>query len=137
MPRCYLIRSDLNCAWLGAAASFDGPCPSSDGPLPASYRGGPGSSPNHVMWDLWWTKRNWGRFSPSIPCQFSFHRLLHTHHHLCMYVCIRGGTIRPLHRDPQWSIVPPLSLIIPSAIPHFGCSAGFYTWGRRNSHLVP
>jgi hypothetical protein len=21
-----------------------------------------------------------------------------------MYVCIRGGPIRPLHRDPQWSI---------------------------------
>jgi hypothetical protein len=22
-----------------------------------------------------------------------------------MYVCIRGGSFRPLHRDPQWSIV--------------------------------
>jgi hypothetical protein len=21
-----------------------------------------------------------------------------------MYVCIRGGPLRPLHRDPQWSI---------------------------------
>jgi hypothetical protein len=32
--------------------------------------------------------------------------------HVCMYVCIRGGPFRPLHRDPQWSIVLPLSLII-------------------------
>jgi hypothetical protein len=28
-------------------------------------------------------------------------------------------------------------LVIPSAIPHFGYSVGFYTWERRNSHLVP
>jgi hypothetical protein len=27
----------------------------------ASHRGGPGL----VMWDLWWTKWRWGRFSPS------------------------------------------------------------------------
>jgi hypothetical protein len=57
--------------------------------------------------------------------------------YVCMYVCVRGGPIRPLHRDPQWSIVLPLSLIIPSAIPHFGYSAGFYMWGCRDSHLVP
>jgi hypothetical protein len=24
-----------------------------------------GSSPGLVMWDLWWTKWRWGRFSPS------------------------------------------------------------------------
>jgi hypothetical protein len=25
---------------------------------------------------------------------------------LCFgYICIRGGPLRPLHRDPQWSIV--------------------------------
>jgi hypothetical protein len=54
-----------------------------------------------------------------------------------MYVCVRGGPIRPLHRDLQWSIVLPLSLVIPSAILHFGYSAGFYMWGCQNSHLVP
>jgi hypothetical protein len=54
-----------------------------------------------------------------------------------MYVCIRGGHLRPLHRDAQWSIVLPLSLVIPSAISHFEHSAGFCTWGCRNSHLVP
>jgi hypothetical protein len=30
-----------------------------------SHRGGPGSTPGLVMWDLWWTKWRWGRFSPS------------------------------------------------------------------------
>jgi hypothetical protein len=28
-------------------------------------RSGPGSSPGLVMWDLWWTKGRWGRFSPT------------------------------------------------------------------------
>jgi hypothetical protein len=31
----------------------------------ASHRGCPGSSPGLVMWDLWWTKWRWGRFSQS------------------------------------------------------------------------
>jgi hypothetical protein len=30
-----------------------------------SHRGGPGSIRGPVMWDLWWTKWHWGRFSPS------------------------------------------------------------------------
>jgi hypothetical protein len=50
---------------------------------PASHRGDPGSSTGQVMWDLWLTKWHWGRFSEyfGFPCQFSFHRLLHIHHH--------------------------------------------------------
>jgi hypothetical protein len=24
---------------------------------------------------------------------------------VCMYVCIRGGLLQPLHLDPEWSIV--------------------------------
>jgi hypothetical protein len=31
-----------------------------------SNRGGPSLNPGQVMWDLWWTKWHWGRFSPSI-----------------------------------------------------------------------
>jgi hypothetical protein len=31
----------------------------------ASYRGGPDGRAGEVMWDLWWTKWRWGRFSPS------------------------------------------------------------------------
>jgi hypothetical protein len=27
--------------------------------------GGPGSNPGLVMWDLWWTKWRWDRYSPS------------------------------------------------------------------------
>jgi hypothetical protein len=53
-----------------------------------------------------------------------------------MYVYVRGGPNQPLHRDPQWSIASP-SLVIPLIVPHYECSAGFYMWGRRNSHLVP
>jgi hypothetical protein len=30
-----------------------------------SHRGGPGSSPGQVMWDLWRTKWHWGRLSLS------------------------------------------------------------------------
>jgi hypothetical protein len=37
----------------------------SGGWSPASHRGVTGSSPGHVIWDLWWTKWRWGRFSPS------------------------------------------------------------------------
>jgi hypothetical protein len=39
------------------------PCRSSSGSSLASHRGGPDSRLGS-MWDLW-TKRNWGRFSPS------------------------------------------------------------------------
>jgi hypothetical protein len=35
---------------------------SSSGYSLASHRGGPGSSPGLVMWDLWWTKWRWGSF---------------------------------------------------------------------------
>jgi hypothetical protein len=34
------------------------------------------SVPGLIKWDLWWTKLNWGRFSPSasvFPCQFSYY----------------------------------------------------------------
>jgi hypothetical protein len=38
---------------------------SSGGLTLASHRGGPGSSPGQVMWDLLWAKWRWCRFSPS------------------------------------------------------------------------
>jgi hypothetical protein len=31
----------------------------------ASHRGGQGSIPGLVKWDLWWTNWRWCRFSPS------------------------------------------------------------------------
>jgi hypothetical protein len=54
-----------------------------------------------------------------------------------MYVCVRGGPNQPLHRDLQRSIVLPPSLVITLVVLHYEYSAGFYTWGHRNSHLVP
>jgi hypothetical protein len=51
---------------------------------PALPRGGPGSTPDQLMSDMWLTKWHWGQvFSECFrfPCQFSFHRLLHTRHH--------------------------------------------------------
>jgi hypothetical protein len=38
---------------------------SSSGYSPASHRGSPVSKSGLVMWDLWWTKWRWGRFSQS------------------------------------------------------------------------
>jgi hypothetical protein len=49
----------------------------------ASNRDGPGSSLGQVMWDLWWTECQCGRFLSEyfgFPYQM-FHRLLHTNHH--------------------------------------------------------
>jgi hypothetical protein len=37
----------------------------SDNQSQAPHRGGLGSIPGQIMWDLWWTKWHWGRFSPS------------------------------------------------------------------------
>jgi hypothetical protein len=38
-------------------------CHGLGGELPASQSGGPGSISGQSMWDLWWTKWHWGRFS--------------------------------------------------------------------------
>jgi hypothetical protein len=38
----------------------------------ASHRGGQGSNPGLVMWDLWWTKWRWGTFSPSTSVSHAF-----------------------------------------------------------------
>jgi hypothetical protein len=40
-------------------------CHISDSLSPISHLGCPGSSPCHVIWDLWLTKWHWGRFSPN------------------------------------------------------------------------
>jgi hypothetical protein len=61
------------------------PCHRSDGKSPDSHRGGPGSNLGQIMCDLWWKKWHWGQAfceSFGFPCLFSFHRLLHIHHHV-------------------------------------------------------
>jgi hypothetical protein len=58
-----------------------------------------GSSPGQVMWNLWWPNWHCGKiFSEyfGIPCQFSLHRLLHTHHH---HLSSGAGTIGQLVAD--------------------------------------
>jgi hypothetical protein len=64
---------------------------------PTSYCGGLGAMPVQVMWDLWWTKWHWGRFSEyfGFPLHFSFHRLLHTFHHLLS----EAGTVGQIVAD--------------------------------------
>jgi hypothetical protein len=50
-----------------------GPRRSSGGQSPASHRGGPGSSPGLVIWDLWWTEGHWDRFPPSTSVSTATH----------------------------------------------------------------
>jgi hypothetical protein len=82
-------------------------CHSSGSYLPDSHCGGPGSNPGLVLWDLWWTKwRCWSGFSPGTSVSlFSFHRLLHTHHHLSS----GAGTIGQTATDvpSRLSLTPP------------------------------
>jgi hypothetical protein len=47
----------------------------------ASNSGDQGSSPGQVMWDLWWTKWHWGRFSRSTSVSSATHSTDCTHHH--------------------------------------------------------
>jgi hypothetical protein len=72
----FLIISAWNCLFLCRlqvklwrkiliASCLQSPCHTSGGYSPASHRGGPIWSPCKVMWELWWTKWHWGRFSPS------------------------------------------------------------------------
>jgi hypothetical protein len=37
--------------------------------------GDPGSSPGQIMWNLWWTKWHWDRFSPSTTVSFPNHSI--------------------------------------------------------------
>jgi hypothetical protein len=53
------------CLLRNTVTDLSRPCHSSDGQSLASHRGGPGSIPGQVMWDLWRTTWHWGRFSPS------------------------------------------------------------------------
>jgi hypothetical protein len=41
--------------------------------LSVSSLGGPGSDPDHVMCDSWWTKRYWGTFTPSTSVPSATH----------------------------------------------------------------
>jgi hypothetical protein len=53
------------------------PCNRSCGPLsgqsPASHRDSLGSILCEIMWDSWWIKSHWGRFSPSTSASLANH----------------------------------------------------------------
>jgi hypothetical protein len=60
------------------------------------YCGGPGSSPGQVMWDLWWTKWHWDRFSSNTlvsSTKSNSINMLHIHHHLSSGAVTTGQTV--------------------------------------------
>jgi hypothetical protein len=73
----------------------------------ASHRGGPGSR-SGSMWGLWWTKRHWGRFSPSTsvsPANYSTN--------FSIMIITRGWHNRPLSgRSAEWTLIPPPNMQI-------------------------
>jgi hypothetical protein len=92
---------------LDSALLHTWPCNSSGGYSLTSHLGDPGSIRGKVMWDFWWTNWHSGRclFEYfNFPCQFSFHRLLHTHH-----LSSEAGTIGQILPDVPsgLSLTPP------------------------------
>jgi hypothetical protein len=71
---------------------------------PTSHRGGPGSSPRQFMWNLWWTKWHWDRFSPSTSVS-----LANSHSIVCSTLIIYR---------PEWSGVRSLVVDVPSGLSH-------------------
>jgi hypothetical protein len=61
---CYHHHYDSRCYALVILSVALRPCCSPSGLTLVSHRSGPGSRLGS-MWGLWWTKRHWGRFSPS------------------------------------------------------------------------
>jgi hypothetical protein len=57
----------------------DRPCHSSGVYPPSSHSGGSGSSQGQVMWDFWWTKWHWGRFSPKTSHSTDCYTLINYH----------------------------------------------------------
>jgi hypothetical protein len=85
----------------------------------------PGSSPGQVMLDFCLTKWNCGQvFSEyfGFPCQFSFHRLLHTYHDLSS----EAGAICQLVAEVPSEL---------SLTPHKKLKK-FHIWGNRNKNIL-
>jgi hypothetical protein len=65
-----------------------------------SHCSSPGSILGRLLWDLWRTKRHWGRFwVPQFPCQFPFHEMLHSPHILPK--AARMGHLQPKYLQTQ------------------------------------
>jgi hypothetical protein len=60
------------------------------------------------MWGLWWTKRHWGRFSPSTSVSPANHST-----DFSIIIITRGSHNRPLSgRSVEWTLVPPPTMQI-------------------------
>jgi hypothetical protein len=60
------------------------------------------------MWGLWWTKRHWGRFSPSTSVSPANHST-----DLSIIIITRGWHNRPLSgRSVEWTLIPPPTMQI-------------------------
>jgi hypothetical protein len=72
-----------------------------------SHRGGPGSRTGS-LWDLWWTKRHWGRFSPITSVSPANHST-----DFSIIIIPRGWHSRPLSgRSVEWTLIPPPTMQI-------------------------
>jgi hypothetical protein len=60
------------------------------------------------MWGLWWTKRHWGRFSPSTSVSPANHST-----DFSIIIIIQGWHKRPLSgRSAEWTLIPPPTMQI-------------------------
>jgi hypothetical protein len=72
----------------------------------ASDRGGTGSLPGS-MWGLWWTKRHWGRLSPSTSVSPANHST-----NFSIIIITRGCHNRPIgDRSAEWTQLDPTPTI--------------------------
>jgi hypothetical protein len=60
------------------------------------------------MWGLWWTKRHWGRFSPSTSVSPANHST-----NFSSIIITRGWHNRPISgRSVEWTLIPPPNMQI-------------------------
>jgi hypothetical protein len=99
----------------------------------ASHRGGTGSSPGLIKWDLLWTKWRWGRFSPSTSVSPAN---LHSTK-FSIITITRGRYNRPFSgRRSEWTqfgLHPPLCKLKGNVITQCG-NRGRSQWPRRVRH---
>jgi hypothetical protein len=104
------------------------PCRSSSDWSLAFHRGSPGSRPGS-MWDLWWTKRHWGWFSPSTLVS-----LVNQSTHFSIIIITRDWHNRHISgRSAEWLVAgfPPRRPGFKLGSGHVGfCDGQKWRWGR-------
>jgi hypothetical protein len=91
----------------------------------------PGSRPGS-MWDLWWTNRQWGRFSPSISVSPANHST-----NFSIIIFTRGWHNRPLvaavPSGPNWTLPPTIPARSDTSTKHFQIISYYKT---SDFHLI-